>query len=246
MFAWKNYLYTFDAFFNASLVLTYAIPKASLQLLVPDFMHLGLFNDEWAFLEVEVLDTRQIRPRGFPTFTSNDFITIAFRVLVEYVKTDDKKFRGLYTLKSETNKSGLAFWGNVLNTYRFTATDLRIYKDEKNMSVFSYRSGLEIEATIDEHAIPLPPSSPFKDVEEAMEFTGSFPYIFIHDPDTKETLIIEGVRKNWKPRPVEIVQEHIEFIEEMDIRDVRLASAFLVENVPVVWKKGKKDIRKDE
>jgi len=52
-------------------------------------------------------------------------------------------------------------------------------------------------------------------------------------------LIIEGVRENWTPRPVEVVKQHVGFIEEKKFSGIVLANAFLIENIPYYWKKGK-------
>jgi hypothetical protein len=52
-------------------------------------------------------------------------------------------------------------------------------------------------------------------------------------------LIIEGVRENWKPMPVNVIDSHFSFIDDLKLKDVKLANAFIIRNVPYYWKKGK-------
>ena len=52
-------------------------------------------------------------------------------------------------------------------------------------------------------------------------------------------LIIEGKRQNWKPRPIEILDLDIDFLNRDPFKDKVLANAFIIENIPYMWKKGK-------
>jgi len=52
-------------------------------------------------------------------------------------------------------------------------------------------------------------------------------------------LIIEGVRENWIPTPVEAVKANVGFINEKNFKNIVLANAFVIENIPYYWKKGK-------
>jgi hypothetical protein len=57
-------------------------------------------------------------------------------------------------------------------------------------------------------------------------------------------LIIEGVREDWTPKPVEVIQSHVGFIESLGLKNVILANAFVINNIPYYWKKGRKDLWK--
>ena len=48
-----------------------------------------------------------------------------------------------------------------------------------------------------------------------------------------------GVRQDWSPRPVEVVQQRIEFLKTLELDTLILANAFIVEDVPYHWKKGR-------
>jgi len=52
-------------------------------------------------------------------------------------------------------------------------------------------------------------------------------------------LIIEGVRSQWNPKPVEVIKHEVGFLKQLGFKDILLANAFVVENVPYYWKKGK-------
>jgi hypothetical protein len=93
------------------------------------------------------------------------------------------------------------------------------------------------ETGYENHA--LPESSPFADWKEARKYAGPLPHTFIYNNSKKEVLIIEGVRHNWKPNPVKVIDYTIPFLSDLGLKDVILASAFIIRNVPYQWKKGR-------
>jgi hypothetical protein len=52
-------------------------------------------------------------------------------------------------------------------------------------------------------------------------------------------LVIEGVRGDWKPALVKVVDQHFSFVEQLGFSETRLANAFIIKNIPYYWKKGK-------
>jgi hypothetical protein len=76
----KDHPFAVEAFFKVSLVLTFAFPKEQLQDLLPECLELDTFN-QWAFLAVAVVDTKGLRPKGFPAFLGNDFILAGYGYL---------------------------------------------------------------------------------------------------------------------------------------------------------------------
>lgn len=90
-------------------MLTYAIPKEKLLHLIPECVTLDLFKDKWAFIAVAMVQTKNLRPKGFPTFIGNDFFLIGFRLFVRFTNSQGKHLRGLYILKSETDKVLMSF-----------------------------------------------------------------------------------------------------------------------------------------
>src|SRR6266566_4063833 len=99
----KNHPFAVEAFFESSLVFTFAIPKEQIQHLIPGCLELDCFNDKWAFIAVAMVQTKDLRPKGFPKFMGNNFFLIGYRVFVRYTNNKGKSLRGLYILKSETD-----------------------------------------------------------------------------------------------------------------------------------------------
>ena len=138
----KNHPFAVETFFESSLVLTYAVPKAELQHLIPECLQLDTFNDEWAFVAVALVQTKNLRPKGFPRFMGNDFFLAGFRIFVRYTNNKGKRLRGLYILKSETNKKKMSFFGNIFTHYKYTTTDIQLYKNEEQIKISSKKSFL--------------------------------------------------------------------------------------------------------
>jgi uncharacterized protein YqjF (DUF2071 family) len=199
MFSLKNHPFAVETFFESSLVLTYAVPKDELKDLIPECLELDLFNDQWAFIAVAMVNTKNLRPKGFPELMGNDFFLTGYRIFVRYNNNKGKRLRGLYILKSETNKRKMSFFGNIFTHYNYTTTDIDLLKDQAKISVVSKKSGLEIEVKTGSEDIGLPANSPFKDWKEARRFAGPLPFTFTYNPQSKEVLVIEGVRENWVP-----------------------------------------------
>jgi uncharacterized protein YqjF (DUF2071 family) len=244
MFSLKNHPFAVETFFKTSLVLTYAVPKDELKSLIPECLELDTFNDQWAFIAVALVDTKALRPKGFPAFMGNDFILIGFRVFVRYTTNEGKRLRGLYILKSETNKKKMSFWGNIFTHYNYSTTDIQLSNNGEKIIVSSAKSDLDIEVAINKDNVAIPAGSPFKDWKEARRFAGPLPFTFTYNSKTKDVLIIEGVRENWIPKPTEVVKSNIGFLNQKAFKSIVLANAFVIENIPYYWKKGKIEIWK--
>lgn len=239
----KNHPFAVEAFFESSLVLTFAVPKEQLQALIPECLTLDTFNDQWAFLAVAMVQTKDLRPKGFPRFFGNDFFLIGYRVFVRFKTSRGKNLRGLYILKSETDKKKMEFFGNIFTHYNYTTTDISQKRKDDGVEICSKKSGFDVRINCgDAENIPLPPSSPFYNWKEARRFAGPLPFTFTHEEGSKKVLIIEGVRENWKPAPVKVLDAHFSFIDHLKLKNVQLANAFVIRNIPYYWKKGKTEL----
>ena len=78
----KNHPFAVEAYFENSLVLTFAVPKEELQTLIPECLELDTFNNKYAFIAAAMVQTKDLRPKGFPRFTCNNFFLIGFRIFV--------------------------------------------------------------------------------------------------------------------------------------------------------------------
>jgi Uncharacterized conserved protein (COG2071) len=240
----KNHPFAVEAFFESSLVLTFAVPKEELQKLIPACLELDTFQDKWAFVAIAMVQTTGLRPKGFPTFMGNDFFLIGYRIFVRYTNTAGKRLRGLYIIKSETNKKKMEFFGNIFTHYNYTTTDITEIKKENTTEIKSTKSNFNIVIENKEDDIALPKNSPFADWREARRFAGPLPFTFTYNAETKEVLIIEGVRQDWLPKPLSVLAYNSSFIDSLKLTEAILANAFIIKNIPYYWKKGKKEVWK--
>ncbi len=235
----KNHPFAVEAHFSSSLVFTFAVPKEELQHFIPDCLALDTFSDKWAFIAVAMVDTSGLRPKGFPAFMGNDFFLIGYRIFVRYTNKAGKRLRGLYIIKSETNKKKMEFLGNLFTHYNYTTTDITQTTTGNTKSIVSIQSDFNIEIACTKDDIKLPDYSPFSDWKEARRFAGPLPFTFTFNKQENSVLIIEGVRQNWVPKPIEVVAHHFNFLENLNLKGTVLANAFEITNVPYYWKKGK-------
>jgi hypothetical protein len=230
-----------EAFFARSLVLTFTAPAEILSPLLPPCLELDTFNNQWGFAAMAMVQTRHLRPKGFPEWMGNDFFLVGYRLFVKYHTSNGKRLRGLYILKSQTDQKKMERLGNFFTKYNYSTTDIQQEMNGNNYVVESKQSGFHIEANIAHEKFPLPAGSPFSNWKEARRFAGPLPFTFSYVPEKKSVLIVEGVREDWEPRPVEVINMHITFPEVLQNKGLQLANSFVVENIPYSWKKGKLD-----
>lgn len=235
----KNHPFAVEAFFERSLVLTFAVPKEALAHLIPACLVLDTFEDKWAFLAVAMVQTKSLRPKGFPKFLGNDFFLIGYRIFVRYSNNAGKRLRGLYILKSETDKKKMQFFGNIFTHYNYSTTDIKQTVEESQTSIRSEISKFHVSIETTEKDVVLPENSPFADWKEARRFAGPLPFTFTFNPKNNEVLIIEGVRQHWEPAPIQITDYNFSFLDSLNIKEKTLANAFIINDIPYYWKKGK-------
>ena len=51
----KNHPFAVEAFFESSLVLTFAAPNEQIKQLIPESLQLETFKDKWAFIAVAIV-----------------------------------------------------------------------------------------------------------------------------------------------------------------------------------------------
>jgi len=235
----KDHPFAVEAFFEHSVVLTFAFPKEQLTHLIPECLTLDTYQDKWAFIAIALVNTTGLRPKGFPKFMGNDFTLIGYRVFVRYTSNAGKRLRGLYILKSETDKKMMEYLGNLFTHYAYTTTDIGQRQHNGQLNIQSAKSGLDLHIRVKGEDIALPAGSPFADWKEARKFAGPLPFTFTYDKQIKKVLIIEGVREDWIPKPVEVISQYISFFDDMALTGGVLANAFIINNIPYYWKKGR-------
>ena len=229
-----------EAWFDFSITLTFAVPKDELAARLPACLEADTFNDRWAFIAVAFVQTRDLRPSGFPKFLGKDFLLAGYRHFVTYRGLDGRRLRGLQIIRSETDRREMAFWGNLLTPYDYTCTPLKMALNESVFNVSDAETGLNIHAAIaSEDQASLPEGSPFPTWKDARRFCGPMPFTFSYDAQRRCVLIIEGVREQWKPGPVCVHTHCIPHLSKLGFSETRLACAFMVRNIPYQWKKGR-------
>jgi hypothetical protein len=240
MLSWlKTHPFAVEAFFDRSLVLTFAAPAAEIQALLPASLVPDTFQNEWGFVAVALVQTRQLRPKGWPAFLGHDFCLVGYRAFVRYVTPAGKRLRGLYILRSETDRRHMELLGNLFTHYRYATTDITLTEDASGLLAASRQSDFHIQVAPPSPEVALPIGSPFASWAEARRFAGPLPFTFSVEAAARRIVIIEGVRQHWQPEPVAIEQAHVGFLSQLPLSKLVLANAFLVRNVPYHWKKGR-------
>jgi len=231
------------AFFRHSLVLTYAYPEEILRPLLPS----GLTPDAYqghGFVAIALVQTENLRPVGLPAFLGRSFFLAGYRIFTRFRRPDGKSLRGLYILRSYTDSRLMAWGGNLLTHYRYSSCAVETCRDpealEIRLSTPGTEADLSVRAVLEPQAAAPPPGSPFPDLETARRYAGPLPFTFDCEPQARQMVVIEGVRKNWHPQLVGADVTRSTFLERppFDRLPPRLASAFFVESIPYLWKRG--------
>ncbi len=233
----RDHPFAVHAWFDYSCTLTFALPKDEIGCRLPANLQPDTFQDTWGFLAVAIVKTRQLRPAGFPACLGHNFVLIGYRYFVRYSSHSGRNLRGLYIIRSETDQRKMAFLGNIFTRYRYVTTDVSVKKAAEIFHITSAQSGIKITADLAGDRA-LPASSPFSNWQEARKFSGPLPFTFSHDAEKKRMVVVEGVRADWKPRPIHVVDYAIPYLSEIGHANAVLANAFIVENIPYHWKKG--------
>lgn len=242
--ALKNHPFAVEAFFESSIVVSFAVPKEELLPMLPECLEPDTFQDKWGFVALAMVKTKGLRPKGFPAFMGDDFFLTGYRIFVRYTTNAGKRLRGLYIIRSETDRKKMQVFGNIFTHYHYTTTDIKSIAEGTHTTISSVKSGLNIVVDDTAEDIPLPAGSPFNDWKEARRFAGPLPFTFTYNEEKREVLIIEGVRENWTPAPVKLISWRSAFIEGLGLNGLVPANAFIIRNIPYHWKKGKLELWK--
>ena len=239
----SQHLFPVEAHFDYSLVATYAYPIEAIRPLIPDCLELDTFQGKWAFVAVAMVQTRELRPKGFPKFMGNQFFLAGYRIFVRYQSQSGRRLRGLYIVRSETDKTRMRLLGNIFTNYNYSQIKVSAeFKKDNSFQVHSPTTGLNLSANIKPRdSIPLPQGSPFGNWREARQFAGPMPFTF--SVSDKEVVIVEGKRSHWQPRPVEVFQDDIPYLKQLVPESPVLANAFVTENIPYEWSSGRHESR---
>jgi hypothetical protein len=217
--------------FEFTLVLTYALPAKVLEPLLLPGLTLDRFGD-FGFVAVALVQTRNLRPAFLPARLGLDFFLAGYRIFTRH-----EHLRGLQILRSQTDSRIMTFFGNLLTHYNYRRTAVAIERTNERLAIAM--DGLEVVADLENEGV-LPEGSPFPDWKTARHFAGPLPFTFDHEAETNSIVKIEGVRQEWKPRPVNVRVRRMDFFQQPAFASATpvLASAFHLTDVPYLWRRG--------
>lgn len=239
----QRHPFSVTAFFRHSLVLTYAFPQAVLGPLLPPGLILDTFGD-FGFVAIAMVQTKGLRPAFLPRVLGQNFFLCGYRIFTRFQTSAGRTLRGLKILRSDTDRRRMVVFGNLLTHYRYRLARVafRATNEQLDVTITTPRAeaDLHVIAHLADAAAQLPAGSPFSNWHQARLFAGPLPFTFDYEAETKSIILIEGVRENWRPRPVTVEVLRNTFFDAEPFASTRpvLASAFHVGDIPYRWKRG--------
>lgn len=239
----KRHRLPIKARLRASLVLAYAVPEAVLRPLLAPGLQLDTYGD-FGFLAIAMVETCDLRPAFLPAGSGLNFFLAGYRIFTRYRTPAGRTLRGLRILRSDTDRRSMRVFGNLLTHYSYELSRCQTSRTESTYAVDicspNGAADLKVEADISQDAGSPPPESPFPDLREARKFAGPLPFTFDYERETHSIIRVEGVRQEWRPRPIRVTVHRNTFLDKDIFRSsgARLANAFYLENVPYSWKPG--------
>jgi hypothetical protein len=231
----RRHPFDVEAHFDFSLVLGFALPAPALTPLLPPGLELDQVG-ELGFLAVALVQTRDLRPAGWPRAFGQDFFLSGYRIFARL--RDRPSIRGLRILRSDADSRMMTWSGNLFTHYSYELCRANVERTGHRLKVaIEGPAALQVEADLRPANTP-PSGSPFRDLKEARRFAGPLPNTFGWEPETKSIVIVGSVRTNWEPMPVSIETYQVQFLDRFSDYHPRLANAFYVQDVDYRWKRG--------
>lgn len=229
--------------FERVVAVSFAFPEAVLRPLVPEGLEIDGFEG-LGFVTVALVWTRNLRPTVFPEVLGRDFFLAGYRIFTRLEDVDGRRLRGLKIIRSETDRTGMVFLGNLMTGYNYRKVAVVEERNgERTRVVTTLPDGtktLELSFRCESTEVDLPAGSPFKDWREARRFAGPMPFTF-SPQGPGSFIVVEGSRESWKPRPVVVDGWDVGLFGEEAFGGVSpvLANAFEVKDVDYRWKRGR-------
>jgi hypothetical protein len=231
-----------------SLVLSYALPPPLLAPLLPPGLALDTYRDpagaEHGFVAVGVVSALALRPAGLPARLGRDAVLTGYRIMSRLRTPTGRTLRGLFILRSDTDRRLLQLAGNLLTRYHYRLARIRLEVggDRLTAAVCS-RDGLAdlaVTADLGSRPAPLPAGSPFATAADARRFAGPLPYTFDAEPRTGSLVVVKAIRTGWRPEPVAVEVRRLTFFRDSRFAGAEpvLANAFHVAGLDYGWHRG--------
>src|SRR4051812_1376643 len=208
----------------------------------------GLVLDSYAgygFVAVALVETERLRPAFLPAAVGQDFFLCGYRIFVR-LRSGESARRGLYILRSDTDRASMAQLGNWFKHYRYhvcqASCSTTTHQSRWTVASAEASADLAVTADLSTTVTEPPPGSPFPDLKMARRFAGPLPYTFDYEAETNSIISVLGVRGSWAARPVRVSVEKATYFRREPFSKAKpiLANAFYVENVPYRWQRGRK------
>jgi hypothetical protein len=230
----RRHLVPISANLRHSLVLAFAVPAEALEPMLPPTLEPDRHGN-LGFVAAAFVQTEDLRPSFLPRALGLDFFLAGYRIFVRVA--DRPSLRGLYIVRSDTNRRLMTLLGNALTSYSYRTVDASCREENGTLEV-RIRPGVDVSADLAGRPAPLPPGSPFADDAEARRFAGPLPYTFHHESRTGRLLAVRGLRSAWNPEPVSVEVRELDFLSGFEPAPI-LANAFHVGGVDYRWERGR-------
>ncbi|WP_344309469.1 DUF2071 domain-containing protein [Fodinicola feengrottensis] len=231
--------------FGHSLMLMYAFEPALLRPMLPPGVELDTYQapdgGEYGFVAVGVVSAQHLRPTVLPAGWGGDFLLTGYRIVARFPNPAGRTMRGLYILRSDTNRRSMQVGGNLLTRYRYQLADIRIdVVGPKLTATVDSRDGRADLAVVADLESRPSPSAPFRSAAAARRFAGPLPYTFDYEAKTGSIVVIKANRNRWQPHPVSVQVKRMNFFEHGGFAGSEpvLANAFHVADVDYGWERG--------
>jgi Uncharacterized conserved protein (COG2071) len=235
----KRHPFPVVAWFDRVVAVSFAFPEEVLAPLVPKPLEIDSYEG-LGFVTVALVWTKGLRPAVFPGFMGQDFFLAGYRIFTRLRDENGRRLRGLKILRSETDKARMVISGNLMTHYHYRQVKLEASDSRVKTWLPGGRETLDLSFDLTSEPNGPPIGSPFVDLRTARNFAGPMPFTFDAEEDGR-FLVIEGKRREWTPRPVEVTAWKVGLFDEAPFRGVTpvLANAFCVEGVPYRWERGR-------
>lgn len=229
------------AWFERVVAISFAFPEEVLRPLVPAALQIDSYRG-LGFVTVAMVWTKRLRPAGFPAILGQDFFLAGYRVFTR-LRDDGRRLRGLYILRSETDKRPMVCVGNLFTRYAYRLVKVQVDGEASTHVETSLPNGertLALSYATADDSLALPPDSPFPDWHTARLFAGPMPFTFSAESPLT-FVVIEASRQDWIPRPVAVADWEVALFNEKPFHGVKpiLANAFSTQRIPYRWERGR-------
>lgn len=252
----RRHLLAIRTRFGHSLVLTYAFPPAVLAPLLPPGLALERYEapdgTAHAFVAIGIVSVTGLRPAALPARPARfrgpgpAGVLTGYRVFARFPTPGGRTMRGLYILRSDTQRRLIAVAGNLLTRYHYHLGRIRLTVEAGRLTAtVDSRDGaadLTVTADLDSAPAPLPPGSPFADDAAARRFAGPLPYTFDYEASTQSIVVVKAHRSAWRPEPVAVTVSRRTFLDRGPFAGAEpvLAQAFHVADLDYGWHRGER------